>query len=260
MKDRSSPLAVVREFSAERLNAVVNDPSVRPWVGAPGNGYIDTMPLLTNPNSVLLMAPDGTGGLLFTAMELGQYEVHTQFVAGARGAHALRCVMDALHYMFTRTDCVEVLTRVPEGNKGALGLVRAIKGELMFTRQGVWPTDKGLVSVGYYAMPIMSWAKRAPRLPEAGHWFHEKLEVAKSSTPNAAPLHEDDAAHDRFVGAAVEMIRGGEVQKGIAFYNRWAKWAGYGPVSVIASNPVVIDIGDAILAVNNQDFEVLLCR
>lgn len=249
--------SVRREFSAERINAVVNHSDVRPWVGG-GSGPLDLTPLVADPANVLLM--NEQGGVLFQKHEPGLYEAHTQFLPDGRGAQAVASVADALRWMFTRSDAVEIVTKVPAGNGGALGLVRAIHGRLLFVRDNVWPTAQDASAVSFYSLGIMDWAGKAPGLAESGHWFHEKLEGAKAATAGAAPLHDDDEAHDRYVGATVEMIAAGQVDKGLAFYNRWARFAGYGPVAAIAVNPLVIDIGDAILAVRGDDFDVLLCR
>lgn len=248
--------SVCREFSAERINRVVSHPDVRPWVG--GVGTLDLTPLVTDFRNVLLMGQGG--GVLFQWLEPGLYEAHTQFLPDHRGTEAVQNVKDALRWLFTRTDAVEIVTKVPEPNKAALGLVRAIRGQKLFERADAWPTENGAVAVSFYGLSLMGWAASAPDIGASGHWFHEKLEAAKAATAGALPPHDDDAAHDQYVGATVEMIAAGQVAKGLTFYSRWAKFAGYGPVAQIAANPIVIDIGDALLAVRGADFDVLLCR
>lgn len=245
-----------REFSAERINRVVNHPDVRPWVG--GAGELNLSSLVADPRNVLLMGQGG--GVLFQWLEPGLYEAHTQFDPEHRGKEAVQNVRDALRWMFTRTDAVEIVTKVPLHNVSALGLVRAIHGRRIFERENVWPTESGSQTVAFYSLPIMDWAGSAPDIGKSGHWFHEKLEAAKAATEGALPPHADDEAHDQYVGATVEMIVAGQVGKGLAFYGRWARFAGYGPIAQIAANPVVLDIGDAILAVRDADFDVLLCR
>mgnify|MGYP003654839164 CR=1 FL=1 len=42
--------------------------------------------------------------------------------------------------------------------------------------------------------------------------------------------HEDDAVHDRYVGAAISMIRCGNADKAETVYNKWALMAGYAPI------------------------------
>lgn len=251
------PLSVVREFSAERLNTVANHPEVRPWVG--GTGVLDLSRAVADQNNVLLMAGDG-GGFLLIQQEPGVYEVHSQFVPSSRGEAVVEAAADASHYMFTRTDCVEIRTKVTAGNVAAAALARRMGWEFQFERANAWQAEDGLSSVRYYAKTINQWANTAPHLAETGQWFHEKLEAAKIACGSAMPVHDDDDAHDRYVGATCEMIAAGQVAKGLNFYRRWAPFAGYAPITLIATNPVVIDIQDAILAVRNNDFEVVLCR
>lgn len=250
-----TPLTVHREFAADNINAVVAHPDVRPWVG--GTGPLDLTSVVADPNNVLLMGEGG--GLLFQCLAPGLYEVHTQFIPEARGPRALQAVKDALRWMFTKTDCIEVVTKVPDGNVAAYALVRAIKGTCQFHRPNAWLGPNGLTGVRYYSMTLAEWVRNADGLEERGHWFHQQLEAAKTES-NAAPLHDDDNAHDRYVGATCEMVLGGQIAKALDFYRRWAIFAGYIPAQLIAVNPPVIDIGDAILAVKDGGFDVLLCR
>lgn len=162
--------------------------------------------------------------------------------------------------MFCRTDCIEIRSKVPAGNVGAAAFARAMKYELQFVRANAWQTAEGLVSVKYYARTLNQWVNQAHEMKEVGHAFHEKLEAAKIAAGATSPIHDDDDAHDLYVGATVEMMQAGQIAKAVGFYGRWSAFAGYGPISVIAANPIVVDIGDAILAVRGDDFEVLLCR
>lgn len=254
----TTKLAVAREYSASRLNHIVNHPSVRPWV-APGEDTLDLTAAVADQRNYLLMG-DG-GGFLLIWQEPGVYEVHSQFLPEARGANVLATAADASRYMFTRTDCTEIRTRVPHGNVGAAVLAKRMGWEFRFERSNAWLTSGGiLVGVRYFAKTLEQWVSTADALEASGHMFHVKLEAAKLATGAKWPVHDDDLAHDRYVGAAVEMIACGQVAKGIEFYNSWARFAGYGFIAVIAADPVVIDIGDAILAVRGDDFDVLLCR
>lgn len=251
-------LEVCREYSAERINVIVNHPNVRPWLGG-GMGALDLSAMIADQRNVLLMG--SAGGLLFVFVRPGLYEVHTQFLPSGRGEHALAATNDALRWMFTRTDAIEIVTKVPDGNLGAKGLVRSIHGTKRFRRENAWQSPSGgLVGVDYYALSIQDWAGKCGDLAASGEWFHGKLEAAKAERGASEPLHDHDEAHDRYVGATVEMVLAGQVAKALDFYNSWAPFAGYGPVSVIATNPILFDIGDAVLAVRDDDFEVVLCR
>lgn len=261
MTDLNTPfpgqrLAIAREMGADRLNVVVNHPDVRPWLG--GEGELDMSAAVADPANILLM--NEFGGCFFERVGAGIYEVHTQFTPECRGAKVIRAVQDALRFMFTRTDCFEVQTKVPANNAGALGLVRAIGGDLQFTRDAVWPAGDGMVACGFYVLTIASWAGKCDAVMASGEWFHDKLEAAKIAKGASSVVHEDDAAHDRYVGATVEMILNGQEAKALWFYNRWARFSGYAQVAQIAADPVVIDIQDAIISIQPNNFEVLVCR
>jgi hypothetical protein len=251
-------LTVSRELSASRINFVVNHPEVRPYVG--GVGPLDLAGLVADPRNVLLMV-DG-GGCLFQWLGEGYYEVHTQFIPEARGAAAIQAVRDALWWMFTATDAVEIVTKVPDTNLGALGLVRAIHGTFQFSRPNAWQNADGALSgVKYYSKTLMDWVRdESEELSKTGDWFHDKLAEAKTRMGASNPPHDDDHAHDRYVGMASEMISRGQLAKGVLTYNRWATFAGYAPVSVLSVDPVIIDVQDALLLVRGGDFEVIYCR
>lgn len=251
-------LSVSRAYSADAITHVVNHPQVRPWVGFAELGYLDLTPIVADPNNVLLMG-DG-GGFICVMQEPGIYEVHTQFLPEHRGENTIRAALDGMRYMFTRTDCIELRTKVPEGNVAAGWLARRVGFVHQFTREQAWQTPEGMAPIKYYALAIDQWAGRTAELEPSGEWFHGKLEAAKEDKGATIPLHAHDSAHDRYVGATVEMIAAGYVEKALTFYRRWAAFAGYGPIYPIAANPLVIDIGDALLAVRGDDFEVLLVR
>lgn len=251
-------LSVCREFSAERLNSICNHPDVRPWVAAAGQGYLDLSPVVANPDNYLLMGQGG--GFLFVQQSDGIYEVHSQFLPEHRGENVITAARDAERYMFTRTDCTEIRSKVPEGNVGAAAFARKMRYELQFERANAWQLGDRSVAVKYYARALNQWVNQAEELKASGHWFHEKLEAAKIASGSAMPIHDDDAAHDLYVGATVEMMQAGQIGKALAFYTRWAPFAGYGPIALVATNPFVIDIGDALLALCGDDFDVILCR
>lgn len=249
-------LSVRRELSAERVNVISNHPDVRPWLG--GQGDLDLTDIVANRANYLLMGEGG--GFIFIQQEPGIYEVHSQFLPDHRGEEVIMAARDAERWMFCRTDCIEIRSKVPAGNVGAAAFARAMKYELQFVRANAWQTAEGLVSVKYYARTLNQWVNQAHEMKEVGHAFHEKLEAAKIAAGATSPIHDDDDAHDLYVGATVEMMQAGQIAKAVGFYGRWSAFAGYGPISVIAANPIVVDIGDAILAVRGDDFEVLLCR
>lgn len=248
---------IERQTDAHNLNRVANDPSVYPWVKGHAVGRLDLSPIVANPANVLLMGEHG--GVLFAQHQPGYYEAHTQVMPAGRGAWTLRMVRAALHWMFTRTDAIEIVTKVPQGNAAALGLVRAIHGVYEFTSPHGWVYQNDPVPAAVYALRLQDWVKRAPGLVERGAWFHHKLEAELTQLGKTEDVHEDDPTHDRYVGAACEMMMGGQPQKAAIFYNRWAVMAGYAPIQLMSISPLTVNIRSAIICVRGDDFWVMTC-
>lgn len=230
-----------------------------PLVSVPGVDHLDVSALIADPRNVLLMG-DG-GGLLFIWHEPGVYEVHNNWLKAYRGRPALRATLAALRWMFTCTDCMVILTRVPAFNKPAERLAAFVGGTREFARKAVWPTPDGLIDMSFWALRYDDWLRRTPDLINAGRAFHARLDEEFARHGKTPVRHPDEDCHDLCVGALGETIFGGQPEKAIVLYNRWARFAGYGLVSLVARNPVIVDIGDAVLqATGDGTFKVLKCR
>lgn len=222
------------------LNGVANHPEVRPWLQ--GEGPLDLSGVISDPSNIALQAEHG--GWVLQALSPGVYEVHSMFLPEGRGAGVARALVAALDYVFSATDCIRLVTRLPAGNVRAAAL-----GRMAGFRP--WFGDRARIE-------IEDWAQSSKACLEAGEWFHERLEAAKTASGSALETHDDDSAHDHAVGAAVLMCRAGNGPKGVWHYNAWAAASGYAPVTLVSVNPLVIDVVDAVL--EGPDMEVLLCR
>lgn len=243
--------AIRRTMDAAFLNAVANDPAVRPHLA--GDGAIDLAGLAADPRNVLLQSD--CGGFLIHALGAGVYEVHSMFLPG-NGTAPVRAMRAAQEWVFTRTDCHTIVSRVPKANRRAKGF--AITGRLgtVFERDCAQ-----LGPCEYVRIDLMGWAMGNAALEGHGEAFHDALSAAKEAAGSALPVHDHDAAHERAVGAAWLMIRHGQAAKGVGFYNTWAQWAGYAPIALLSASPVVVDVVDAVVGLNdNLDLEVLSCR
>lgn len=234
-----------RTFDPAFLNGVVNHPEVRPWVS--GEGVLDVTGAVTDPSNFALVT-DG-GGFILMRHEPGIYEVHSQFLPEGR-KHTRKAMWAAFDYMFTRTDCERVITQVPDSNPAAAALAKVAGFRLMFRRED---TPRG--PTAFMGLTAEEWAQGNPRLKADGEEFHRLLEQAKTTE-----LHPHDAAHERAVGAAMRMVKAGNAAKGVNFYNRWARLAGYAPITLISSQPVVVDVVDAVMGLGPDGMEILLCR
>lgn len=256
---RASP-EIRRSFDASEINSIINDPDVFEFVTVPGLERIDATELVADPRNVLIMAEGG--GILFLWQEPGIYEVHTNFLKAHRGLHALGVSLAAYRWMFTHTDCMTLLTRVPAFNKAADRFCALVGATKEFERKAVWPSKDGSVDMAFWSLRYDDWLKQTPDLIVSGRAFHDHLdaEFARHGVERKN-AHADEDCHDLNAGAAAEMIYGGQPEKGVILYNRWARFAGYGLIALIARTPLVLDIGDAVLQVlDDQTFKAIKCR
>jgi len=251
-----------RETDPTEIVRIMNDPGVFPSISLPGQDrfHVDKVKsVLDDPRTILLMC-DG-GGIFFHPDEPGLYEVHTNFLPTRRGKYALEASMACYRWMFTHTDAWMLQTRVPAFNLAAQVFCGLVGASLYFERAKVWPTDDGPVDMRYYTLALMDWAKKAKAgLIESGRAFHKRLSLEFERFGVTEPHHPDEDCHDAAVGLCAETIYGGQPEKAVILYNRWARFAGYGQIALMQLRPMVIDIGDAILLVENNDFKVLKCR
>lgn len=146
--------AVARTFDAALINRVLNHPEVFPWVAAPGIERFDFSEVAKDPANYVLV--NEYGGFVFVPKGEGRYEVHTQFIPeGRRGA--LRAAREAAAFMFEGTDCTEILTYVPEGNRGAKRLTELMHFEFL-GRDGFWTYPDGRqVPIDWYLLTKEAW-------------------------------------------------------------------------------------------------------
>lgn len=244
-----------RTMDATHLNDVANDESVLPFLGFGGQGRLDLSPIINDPANVAIESEHG--GFIAVNQGAGQYEVHSMFLPEGRGAGSAALAAVAFRYMFTATDALRIVTKVPASNPAAASLARAVGFRPAFERKGVWLDGS---DVAYHALAFDAWVARDPVVLERGDWFHEQLAAAKAAVGSELPEHDDDPAHDRAVGAAVLMLQAGNPLKAALTYNQWAAFAGYAPLTIRSFTPVVIDVVDAIVAVTGETMEVLKCR
>lgn len=228
-----------RTLDAAFLNSVANHPEVFPWIGA--EKEIDLTDIVSNPANFALVTE--YGGWVFVRHDAGTYELHTLILPEGRGRHSLKAWKEAARYMFCRTDAREIVTRVPEHNKGADFAARACGFKERFARVNAFkPLEGPAVNVSFRALTLDDWWPTDTAVADMGHAFHLQIEAAKG-----APNHPDDDTHDRAVGATCLMVLSGVYRKAVWFYNRWALLAGYEPIKFLSDAPFLIDIGNGII-------------
>ena len=253
------PISLVRRsVDATEINAIFNDPSVFEQVAIPGADPLDVSPLLDNPQNIFLITEGGA--ISFAWHDVHSYQVHTGFIRGFRGSHAIRASRAAYRWMFTQTDCVELLTLVPGNNPAAAMFCRLVGATHEFDRKGVWPGKDGPVDMGFWSLRYDDWLRKTPELVLSGQKFHNRLTAEFLRFDKTEKQHPDEDCHDLHVGACFEMMHGGQIEKAVFLYNRWAKFSGYGQIALISREPAVIDIGNALLQVTDDIFKVVLVK
>lgn len=241
----------MRTMDHRFLEALANDPEVRPWLGGNLEEPIRLEDLISRPGNYAFVNTEG--GFVVHLLAPGLYECHTIFRPGwsVNIKNVFHLLWEAQEFMFVETDCMDICTKVLDGNERADRLAKVAHFTEKYARNGV----------SYRNLSLDAWADAcSTRLRAEGASFHERIGAAKAAAGVVEPQHEEDPHHDQYVGLASLMVKAGNVAKGVDQYNRWAVMAGYAPISVLWNQPVVIHTGDAVIAIRNGDMEVLRCR
>lgn len=242
----------MRNFNWKFLESIANRPDIRPNLG--GEGPVPLEAMVMNPSNYCFTCP--IGGFILVRVFDKVYEAHSLFIPERKGANDIVQLMRLVQaYMFTNTDCDLIMTKIPRGNKGAanIALVGRFKS-IGWDEQ--WNAGHGAEVMHF---PLDTWARVCYSTLEAGRNFHSILEREKAKASLDVSSHPEDELHNRMVGATVLMAQAGNVVKAVNFYNEWAVQFGYGPLSLISEQPVVVNIGDAIVGVEDGRMVVMRC-
>lgn len=248
---------IERHFDAERLNEIVNHPDVLPWIGHNPSEPLDLTRIISDVSNYLLLGEHG--GILFYRLQPGLYEAHTQVLPEGRGKWTVAMTWAALRFMFTQTDCVEVVSKAPEGNKGALGLIRLAHGVYQFTSQAGWIVDGAPVPARIYSWTIQHWIKTAPDLIDRGNRFLTQLnnEMERHGVITRSEITDEIA---RQFGAVVEMALGPLPKKGELFYNRFAAMSDRSPAIIVSTDPLTLEFPECMLILTKNTVTMPYCR
>ena len=235
---------IVRDVSGTKINEIVNHPEVRPWVGL-GEDYLDLTPVAQNNNNIVLVGD--WGGIIFYYLQFGMYECHTQAMPEGRGAWIDRFCTEAARWMFTRTPCFEIMTRVPKPHISAKHLAMAHGFRYEWTREKECQFRNRVCDVDIYTMRIEDWIAHDEELQGIGHRFHDLLHEAAERYGIKERAHPDDPNHNLYVGAAVEMALKGQPVKALLWYNRWAAVSRHPMISLLNRDPVTMQIDHGLI-------------
>lgn len=243
---------IERATSAERINAILNHPDVRPWVADTAEGPLDVSRQVADAGNVCLV---GEHGAFFCFKFFpGTFEVHTQILPEGRGRWARDFALAGARYMFTATDAVEILTRVPEGHVAAAALARAMGFRVQFSTPPECLFRGKRVPCTIYALTIQDWALHESE--DDGARFHEWLNRQVS----VGEPHDPDPDHNRIVSIALAMIKAGQVVKGVLWYNRWCAAARHEPIALLSLEPPRIRFDAGILTMEGGEIRFDPCH
>lgn len=241
-----------RTLKADAFNVIANDPRVRPWLG--GTEPLDLSGILADVFSFGFLTDCLQGGYVYRKLADGLYEVHTLSLPEARGEPMRTAATESLARMFTETDALEVVTLVPRPNRlAAIWATRAGFREV-FCRKAGFDLNGETVDASYRSLSFNDWVMRDSVNADVGAAFHEMIHR------HVPDDHGDDPVHDRWVGATLRCAHSGNIGKAVTMYNRWAAQVGYLPVMLRSLNPIVLDIGTAVLSLRSDGIEVLEVR
>lgn len=225
-----------------QLEAICNEPSIRSWAadGAPSFSASQ----IVAPSFAVI----GEEGCFIAAcIERSRYVVHTSILPAFRGERAEIASEQALKVAFCETDALELETLTPATIPQARLFARQMGFRYRFTRERLWPWHGDLHNVGFFSMTVLDWALTGA-CKRTGQEFHTRLKQYGQDS------HHEDPVHDAIVGAAVEMVKADRPDKGVAFYNYWARAAGYRQIAIVSRDPLRIDIHQCVLRVEGPDF------
>jgi hypothetical protein len=146
---------------AQFLNDILNNPEVYPWVSGLADGPLDLTAIVDMPSTLMLKAE--TGAFLFVKKAPKVLEVHTQFLPGSD--QVLDAAKEAADFIFTQTDCKEIITMVPRANKAARILAKAV-GFTYTQTDGEWKSPYGMVPLDFFRLTKKQWRKASCPQPQ----------------------------------------------------------------------------------------------
>lgn len=174
-------MIVQRDTTGEIANRIVNHPAVRPSFTIDPEHELDFRPLAHDPNTIILVGEPPIGTFVFYRLLAGVYEAHGASLPEGRGEWTDRFARHCLYFLFTSTDAIEILTRVPQGHLATSTLVR----QLGFTWRWARPATRFRgqnVPFAVWSLTMMDWFPHEDEL---------RLEVLRDMKKNGPPNKSD---------------------------------------------------------------------
>lgn len=138
--------------SPDFLQSVMDHPKVRPWIGPDGVEVPLDLGVIFDQGIALEFE---TGGFFFHRLGDGVMEVHTLFLPGSRDV--LSCCKVSAQYLFTATECLRIVTKVPADNIPADRLTQKAGFRHDYTRPNAYLRGGKLHDVRHYSLDFDNW-------------------------------------------------------------------------------------------------------
>lgn len=240
---------MIRTLDATPINAIASDPEVRPWLGGDPAQTPDLTAEIANLNNFAFTTLMQDGAYVLMKLQAGLYEVHTLALPPARGRPMLRLMRTMLRTMFTGSDAVEIVTRIPDGNENAMAWSDLAGFRSTYRREACFPLMGQIVGCQYRSLTFQDWALK----DKEGHTLGEQFRATVRPLSNVQP----DQPYDYMMGAMIGCLQNQNAVKGVGLFNRWAAGAGFCQAELKGLTPPTVDTGDAILSCLNGSTEVL---
>lgn len=145
----AAPLALSRTFDAERINALVNHPAIRPTCGGDGKSFLDFTAFLASDKNHALVWRGGCFLLGWSAPQT--YEVHCAVLPEGRGRGAYAKARSMVAHM-TALGAERLWARVQTNADG----LRHFTAQAGFSRCGEDTIDLGFGPISY---TLYQWTK-----------------------------------------------------------------------------------------------------
>lgn len=258
---------LTRATDATLANKIINDPQVRPHMlfdikeAIDLSGLVNTTLILMSENGGFLFAPIVDQRIGGPPQPAHAFELHSFFLPEGRGREAHGAAWEAAEYIFTKTDATDIFTMQPLDNPASRP-PRSMGFQEHFRRNNIITRGGRKVPCAFWRLNIWDWARLVRGVEADGDEFHSLLNQKRAALGLPDHAHEQDDAHDRYVGCAVRMWKQGQTLKAIRFLNYFSRWAGYARLEILAINEagqIVVDMGDGLIIgrLDRFEFEVV---
>ena len=241
---RGETCKVERSFDAKAFNAILNHPDIKQNIyefNADKNISIDISHFVENKNNILFNVD--SGGLLFIKSGENTFWLVGYFLPSVTIEYVYKVAQNCYHWIFVNTNCTVIDCRLHQPS--TLTQKSIVTGFLreVFRRH-----------MQCYTLSYNSWIVQSNLTETSGNEFIAHFEPGK--------LFDIEHPFPTHAGAFVEMIYGGFPEKAVAIYNRFAQLGEFQQFSMISRDPLLFDIGVAILQFfpEKRDFKVLKCK